>query len=95
MKKPVPKNRPSLETNDLIRLNRDVAICAVEDASCLKTPFVVCHALDCRLVFTGEGHICKIVARREYILPDASYPISNCHTFKPTILECVIFNTCN
>ena len=37
-------------------LDRDVAVRAVNNASFLKTPTVVCHALDCRLVLAGKGY---------------------------------------
>lgn len=78
-------------------LDRDVAVCAVDDTvSLIKIPIVVCHGFDCRFVFTGEGHIRKIVARRECHLPDACHTISNCHTYKRTAtIECGIFNTRN
>ena len=45
-----------LDVHAAINLNRDITIRAVEDASCLKTPTVVCHVLDRLFVFTGEGY---------------------------------------
>ena len=103
-KRPVPKNRPNLETNDLIRhilhaafryvcvyhhpfdvraalrLNRDVAVSAVEDAARIKSPTVVCHALDCLLVLAGEGYARKADATIERKIPDVRHRFWNSHT---------------
>ena len=57
------------------RLKRDVAVRAVEDAARIKTPIVVCHALDRSLVFAGEGQARKTVADDECIIPDTRHRI--------------------
>ena len=62
------------------RLDRDVAVCAVDDASCLKTPTVVCHALDRRLVLAGEGYARKADATIERKIPDVRHRFWNSHT---------------
>ena len=45
-----------LDVNTVIRLERDVAVRAVDDAARIKIPTVVCHVLDRRLVLAGEGN---------------------------------------
>ena len=57
----------------ILRLKRDVAVRAVDDASYLKTPFVVCHALYGRLVFTGEGYACQTSAVEERLPSDVRH----------------------
>ena len=54
-------------------LDHDVAVRAVNDASCLKTPTVFCHALNCRRVFAREGNVYKVAAITERIFPDARH----------------------
>lgn len=63
---------------DLVFLDRDVAVRAVNNASFLKTPTVVCHAFDCRLVLAREGHAHKN-ALIEHTIPDASHRIWDYH----------------
>ena len=45
----------------------------MDDTAFLKTPTVVCHALDCRVVFAGEGHACQAAALGERPVPDARH----------------------
>ena len=72
-----------------VRLDRDVAVRTVEDASCLKTPTVVCHAFDRRLVFAREGNVYKVAAITERVLPDARHAIRNRHRCQTgAIVEC-------
>ena len=72
------------DVSAVIRLDRDVAVRAVDDASCLKTPTVVCHALDCRVVFAGEGHACQSAALGERIFPDARHAVGDRHACQAT-----------
>ena len=62
------------------RLDRDVAVCAVEDTTGLKTPIVAFHALDRRFVLAGEGHACKSAALIERIRPNACHTVRYRHT---------------
>ena len=68
-----------LDVHAAINLNRDITIRAVEDASCLKTPTVVCHAFDRRFVLAGEGHRRQTTATVKRIIPDARHTIRNRH----------------
>ena len=63
----------------VLHLNRDVAVRAVDDAARLKTPTVVFHALNCRLVLAGEGNACQTAAACERPTPDARHAIRNRH----------------
>ena len=47
---------------DLVFLECDVAVCAVDDAAGWKTPIIVCHASDGSLVLAGEGYTCQTTA---------------------------------
>ena len=67
---------------DLVFLNRDVAVRAVNDAAVFKMPTVVCHALDCRLVLAGEGYTRK-TALIEHILSDARHAVRYRQARKP------------
>ena len=63
-----------LDVSAVINLDYyDVAVRAVDDATGLKSPTVVCHALDCRLVLAGEGYARKTVAIVERLTPDARH----------------------
>ena len=64
----------------VIRLNRDVAVCAVDDAAGIKLPTVVCHALDRRLVLAGEGYTCQSDAIFKRTCPDVLDSIAYRHT---------------
>ena len=75
------------DVSAVIRLDRDVAVRAVDDASCLKTPTVVCHALDCRLVFAGESYACQTTAIVKRILPDARHTRRDRHRRQTTATE--------
>ena len=48
----------------------------MDDAAGIKLPTVVCHALDCRFVFAGEGHACQTATVPKRQVPDA------CHTIR-------------
>ena len=65
-----------------IRLNRDVAVRAVDDAAGIKSPTVVCHALNCRLVLSGAGYARK-TALIEHIPSDARNAVRYRHARKP------------
>lgn len=60
-------------------LNRDVAVRAMDDAAGIKTPIVVCHSLDCSLVFAGESYACQTTAIGKHIRPDARHARRNRH----------------
>ena len=60
-----------------IRLERDVAIRAVDDAAGIKLPTVVCHALDRRLVLARESYACKPAAIVERPRPDARHAVAD------------------
>ena len=64
----------------ILRLKRDVAVRAVDDAACLKIPTVICHGFDCRLVFAGEGNAHKIVASVERPISNARHTAAYCQT---------------
>ena len=68
-----------LDVHAAINLNRDITIRAVEDASCLKTPTVVCHAFDRRFVLAGEGHRRQTTATVKRIIPDARHTVRYRH----------------
>ena len=69
-------------------LKRDVAVRAVDDAAGIKTPTtVVCHALDSRLVFTGEGHVCQTAATVKRRIPDARHSLRDRHARQPTAVD--------
>ena len=65
------------------RLDRDVAVRAVNDAAVFKIPTVVCHAFDRRLVLAGEGYICKTSAISKRRTPDACHARRNRHLRQP------------
>lgn len=46
----------------ILRLERNVAVCTVDDAADFKIPRVVRHTFDSRYVLAREGNTCKIEA---------------------------------
>ena len=54
----------------------------MNNATRLKPPREVCHALDCRFVFAGEGHACQFAALGERPVPDARHAVGDRHARK-------------
>ena len=68
-----------LDVRTAIRLDRDVAVCTVEDATCCKTPTVVCHVLDCCQILAKEGHVSKAAATVKRTILDARHTVRYRH----------------
>ena len=64
-----------------LRLERDVAVRAVDDAAGIKIPTIGCHVLDGCLVFTGEGHARK-PGRHERPTTNARHTVGDRHARK-------------
>ena len=59
----------------------------MKDTACLKTPFVVCHAFDCRFVFAGERNACQTTAVEERLPSDVRHARRNRHALKPAAIS--------
>ena len=82
-----------LDVRTAICLDRDVAVCTVDDAARIKIPRVVCHSLDRRFVLAGEGYTRQHATINECRLPDACHTIADRYTCKSaTIVERIISN---
>lgn len=78
---------------DLVFLNRDVAVCAMDDAAGIKLPTVVCHALDSCFVLAGKGYTRQTVASLKCIVPDVRHRFWNRHTSQTVAFrECTSSN---
>ena len=66
---------------------REVAVRAVDDAVCLKTPTIVLfHALDSFFVLAWECYTCQTAATVKRILPDARHARWNRHARQATTI---------
>ena len=92
MKKAGSEEPAKLGMKDLVFLDRDVAVRAVDDAAGIKLPTVVCHALDCRLVFAGEGYARKADATIERLIPNARHTVGYRHTCQSAAIDKRIFS---
>ena len=70
-----------------LSLDCDVTIRAVDDASFLKTPTVVFHALNCRFIFAGESYACQTAATVKRIIPNARHARRDRHRRQTATVE--------
>ena len=56
-------------------LDCDVAVCAMDDTTGWKTPALVSHVLDCRLVLAREGYTCQDAAAIKLRIRNARHTV--------------------